>query len=164
MPDTKESQAARDKKAREDTTGNPEDTSARKSSGERATADAKTKRDQEKAREEKAAKKAAEEQAAGRRSPTEPAAPVPDPEGAPSDMVVAGHELREGVEEPKATKAQAKREDKAFADPDEVDVFEVAGDTSHVVVRIDNKGYRFDTQQALALRRLLDAAAINLNF
>lgn len=136
---------------------------ARKGSGEKATEEARTRREQDKAREEKAAKKAAEEQAAGRRTATEPAAPVPDPEEAPSDLVVAGHELREGVDEPKQTKAQTRREDKAFADPDEVDVFEVAGDTSHVVVRIDNRGFVFDAQQALALRRLLDAAAINLN-
>lgn len=110
-----------------------------------------------------AQKREAKKEAENRRQPTDPAAPVVDRDEIPSGLVVTGHELRVGVEEPKQTKARETRETKAFAAPTTVDVLEVAGDTQHIVVRFDNQSFALDAQQALALSRLVDGAKINLN-
>lgn len=110
-----------------------------------------------------AQKREAKQEAENRRQPTDPAGPVPDRDDIPSGLVVSGHELRTGVEEPKQTKAQETRETKAFADPTTVDVLEVAGDTQRVVIRFDSQSFALDAQQALALSRLVDGAKINLN-
>lgn len=49
-------------------------------------------------------------------------------------------------------------------EPKDVDAFGVDGDTQTVVLTIDGEQYRFDAQQVLALRGLLNGAAINLKY
>lgn len=49
-------------------------------------------------------------------------------------------------------------------EPVDVEEFDATGDTEHFVLTVNGVAYRFDVQQALALRRAVSGAVINLNF
>lgn len=123
----------------------------RKGSGEKATEEAKT-RSQTRAQQAEKAKKAAAE---GGVTPTAP--PV---ENRQDVFVVAGEDVRDGAEVKEPTKAQAE---KALADPKVVDRFAVLANTDQLILEVDGEYFTFNVQQSLALRRLVNAGAVNLN-
>lgn len=126
----------------------------RKGSGEKATEEAKT-RSQTRAQQAEKAKKAAAE---GGVTPTAP--PV---ENRQDVLVVAGEDVRDGAEVKEPTTAQAEKNEKALADPKVVDRFSVLANTDQLILEVDGEYFTFNVQQSLALRRLVNAGAVNLN-
>lgn len=49
-------------------------------------------------------------------------------------------------------------------EPAEVESTHVDGHTDHAVLTLNDEQYRLDTQQLLALRKQLDAAAVGANY
>lgn len=124
---------------------------ARKGSGERAATEAQERKDTRAQAREKAKKARAEGGVP---------AVVPPEESRRDVLVVAGEDRRTGAEVDE--KADAFVFD-VTAKAAEVDHFSVASSAQALLLEIDGKYFTFDVQQALALRRIVQAGTVALN-
>jgi hypothetical protein len=127
----------------------------RRGSGELATEEAAARKERAAATAEKAAKHAKEHD--------EPA-PTEVVEGRQDVLIVAGIDVRPDADVKKTAGELTERAVKVVAKAAGVESFAVTGDAQRLVLDLDGKGYVFTVQQALALRRLVNGAVINLNF